>query len=152
LNVVVTVLANDERLATPRGHDAYPSWSMGPTFTFQVCQFADVMDFDLLRRPAELACLREKSLHNFTPPAPDRFRLCGMVTHRFHRSGTPPKCATNGFFDGPLSTRTSSTLYVPCGLRWSAVHRRYIFPRLALHFLASAFISDCSITHLRFWS
>src|SRR5712692_6445612 len=43
-----------------------------------------------------------------------------LLTHRFHRGGIPPKCATKGGFAGPLSALTSRTLYVPCSVWQSA--------------------------------
>ena len=67
VNGLVTVLAEYQRLATPGCHHFLPV-----TAAFQVCQLADVVDFDLPTfRTAQLAVLGQQPLQQLTPATPD---------------------------------------------------------------------------------
>jgi hypothetical protein len=70
----MTGLADDERLTVPRCHDLHPSGPRGAARALEICQVADVVDFDLVRGPTHLALLGAQPVHDFTPSTPERFR------------------------------------------------------------------------------
>jgi len=53
MDSLVAASANDEGFAPPGCHDAYPGGLLGPSFPFQVREFADVVDFTILHCSAE---------------------------------------------------------------------------------------------------
>jgi hypothetical protein len=75
---VVAILTDHERLTPPGRHDLDPSRLVRAPATVEVCELADVVDFNLVPRPAQLTGVGEQPRYHLTPPAPDRFRR-GLV-------------------------------------------------------------------------
>jgi hypothetical protein len=48
MNSLVAASAYDECLPPPGGHALYPGWFFSLPFDLQVCQFADVVNINLL--------------------------------------------------------------------------------------------------------
>ncbi len=65
---LVTAAADDQGFTSPRGHDAYPGELLGPSFPLEVSEFADVVDFTILRCSAEFTRAREKPCDQLVAP------------------------------------------------------------------------------------
>jgi hypothetical protein len=67
---VVALPADDKRLSPSLCHDANPLRRGTPAFLGEIGELADVMDFNRVGAPAELAGLCEETLDNPTPSTP----------------------------------------------------------------------------------
>ncbi len=56
----VTVVTRHQGLASACCHSLDPQWFFLPSFFVQVCEFADVMNFDILTGPAKFAFVRKE--------------------------------------------------------------------------------------------
>jgi len=93
---LVTVAANNEGLALPGRHDAYPGRLLGPSFRLQVGEFADVVDFAVDRRATEFARPREEALDQLVASDVDVGRVAIYVcTLREKQAMTLPFCSTS---------------------------------------------------------
>ena len=63
----VTLVTDDQRLASPRCHDLHPEGPLGPSRLLQVTQVADVVYLNLFGSTAQLARVCQKALDKLGP-------------------------------------------------------------------------------------
>ena len=72
LDVVVTVATDNQRFPSSCYHPPHPFRSWRAAFWVQVCKFADMMHFNVLRCSAELTGLCQEALHHLASATPNR--------------------------------------------------------------------------------
>src|SRR5215468_6124641 len=60
MDVLMARTADDDGLAAPFGHEVYPGRPVGPVMAVEVGELADVVDFDLVPRVADLTAVGEE--------------------------------------------------------------------------------------------
>src|SRR5205809_998391 len=76
MNGLMAGLANDQRLAAARRHPLDPERFFALAWSVQIRQLADVVNLTVPFCPAQLALLRQKTLHHLAPNAED---LRGLI-------------------------------------------------------------------------